>query len=255
MNSYDRVYNLLLEYSGEHPIGKFDRTSALTPQRDALHNLKANRKKAKTLKDKIKVNYGAAKEFVSNARDIKRKIDASPKRTDVHFAKEGGQDSWLEKATKVYSWLKGRKFSADTLEHPDYDPDIKGNKGERVAAKKMTRLAKGRGMGDKEAEEHGKKVARDATEYAFSGDPDKQKPEKAYHQSDWEDHDLPERPKKPSEHEIVQQDRNRMRRRGAAAEVRRHQRAGRTVVGTMGAGHWRDVREALLEALQFRRKV
>jgi len=208
MNSYDRIYNLLLEYRELY----HKKDSDLTPQRDALHNLKD--KKPTTLKDKFKVKYGAAKEFVSNARDIRRRISAAPKRGEIHFAKEGGVDSKLEKFAKVYSKLTRRPFSADTLEHPDYDPEIEGSKANRMAA----RL-------------YGAETARKGAEYAFH--PTKKDSEKAFAQSD---HGA----KEPSKYERVQRMLNRMRRKGHHKRIQQHKKAGRTVVGTLGAGHFED---------------
>ena len=186
---------LIIEYKDMG--GKFDKkTSPLTPQR---HNMRG-----KT----------GPIEFVKNFMDIRRKIKASPKGSPVHYAKEGGVDSKLEKLTKLYARIKGRKFSAASLEHPDYDPDIKGNKGERLAARR-----------------HGKRAARKGTEYAFSGDPKKRDDKKAYAQSD---HGA----KEPTKYERVQRLRNRLRRRGMDTVIRGHQKKGRTVVGRLGAGHF-----------------
>ena len=209
MNSYDRIYSLLLEYKELYHNKK---TSDLTPQRDALHNLKA--KKPTTLIDKFKVKRDAAREFVSNARDIRRRISAAPKRGEIHYAKEGGVDSNLEKFAKGYSWITRRPFSADSLEHPDYDPMVKGNKANRMAA----RL-------------YGAETARKGAEYSFH--PGKQDSTKAFAQSD---HGA----KEPSKYERVQRMMNRMRRKGHHKVIQQHKKAGRTVVGTIGSGHFDD---------------
>ena len=171
--------------------GKFDRkTSPLTGQKDALHNLKGK-------PNKLKAAWGAAKEFVSNARDIRRKIKASPKGSPVHYAKEGGVDTKLEKLTGLYAKLKGRKFSSGSLEHPDYDPDIRGNKADRLSTQKF-----------------GARTARKGRKYAFH--PTKQNSRKAYHQEDWKAHGHKKRPRRPSKYERVQRFQNRLRRRGHA---------------------------------------
>lgn len=205
MNSYERIYDLLLvEYSDDGK--RFDRkTSPLTPQK---HNMSG-----KT----------GPIEFVKNALDIRRKIKSSPKGSPVHFAKEGGVDSNLEKLTKIYSRIKGRKFSSGSLEHPDYDPNEKGNKAEKITRRKFGRKATVKGR-----------------ESAFSPDPKKRNDKKSYHQSDWEDNELKSRPKRPSKWEKVQRLGNRLRRRGHDDVVRKHQKMGMTVVGTLGAGHFED---------------
>tara|TARA_R110000824_G_scaffold205265_1_gene390031 strand:- start:307 stop:1035 length:729 start_codon:yes stop_codon:yes gene_type:complete len=220
--------------------GKLDRkTSPLTPQGDALHNLKAK-------PSKLRAAWGAAKEFVGNARDIKRKIDASPKGSRVHYSKEGGVDTKLEKLTGLYAKLRGRKFSSASLEDPKYDPDVKGNRGERLAARTMEREGAkrmkriearrpGTIKGDiaTAAKKYGKKVARKGKEYAFSGDPKKQKSHIAYAQED-------EGRKKPTSYERVQRIINRGRRRGFGTNIRKHKDMGMTVVGAVGSGHMKD---------------
>ena len=237
--------------------GKLDRkTSPLTPQGDALHNLKAK-------PSKLRAAWGAAKEFVGNARDIKRKIDASPKGSRVHYSKEGGVDTKLEKLTGLYAKLRGRKFSSASLEDPKYDPDVKGNRGERLAARTMEREGAKRmkriearrpgtikgDLDDDEnriataAKKYGEKIARKGKEYAFSGDPKKQKSHIAYAQ---EDHGR----KKPTSYERAQRTFNRVRRRGFGTNVGDHQAMGMTVVGPVGGSHVKEARgDALLKGL------
>lgn len=240
--------NFLNEY--DDLGGKLDRKTSpgkdLTPQGDALHNLKGKPSKLKAMK-------GAAKEWRSNFKDIRSKIKASPKRSKVHFAKEGGVDTTLELATKIYSKLKRRKFSSASLEDPKYDPDIRGNRAERLVARKMEREGAKRmkriearrpgtikgDLDDDEnriataAKKYGEKVARKGKEYAFSGDPKKQKSHIAYAQ---EDHGR----KKPTSYERAQRTYNRLRRRGFGTNVGKHQDMGMTVVGPVGGSHMKD---------------
>jgi len=204
MNFQDRLISVLLEYSNDGK--KFDRKkSTLTPQKHGMDG---------------KVG---TKEFIKNAWDITRKIKSSPKGTPIHYAKEGGVKTGLHTVAYLYAKARGRKFSSGSLEHPDYDPNEKGNKAEKITRRKFGRKATVKGR-----------------ESAFSPDPKKRNDKKSYHQSDWEDNELKSRPKRPSKWEKVQRLGNRLRRRGHDDVVRKHEKKGMFVVGTLGDGHFED---------------
>jgi len=229
MNFYDRVYTLLLEWSSMHPIGKFDKKSPLTPQDHGLEGW-APEKEAES-------NFGSMKAKIEGARDQNKDIAYGREGNVKHTGTEKLARAYAKKLAKAGKGWKGRVIGFN-LEHPDYDPDIKGNKGEKIAARRVARLAIERGKfdkntGKKEAEDYGKKIARQGTEYAFSGDPEKRDDEKSYAQSDF-------KADEPTEWEEVQRDRNRLRRRGAARTARDQEKKGRVVIGTYGSGHWRD---------------
>ena len=57
MNFYDRIYTLLLEFDSNHPIGKFDKKSPLTPQDHGMEGVASNevaRRNFKSMKAAIK---------------------------------------------------------------------------------------------------------------------------------------------------------------------------------------------------------
>ena len=83
------------------------------------------------------------------------------------------------------------------------------------------------------AKKYGEKVARKGKEYAFSGDPKKQKSHISYAQED-------EGRKKSTSYERVQRIINRGRRRGFGTNIRKHKDMGMTVVGPVGSGHMKD---------------
>ena len=65
MNSYDRIYSLLLEYDGNNPAGKFAKDSPLTPQK---HDLKG-----RTEKEEVRANFRAMADALRKAqKEIKR---------------------------------------------------------------------------------------------------------------------------------------------------------------------------------------
>tara|TARA_R110002051_G_scaffold216653_2_gene280929 strand:+ start:80 stop:799 length:720 start_codon:yes stop_codon:yes gene_type:complete len=237
MNSYDRIYNLLLEYDSNHPIGKFDKKSPLTPQDHGLEGVAPN--------EVAKRNFRSMKAAIKDAKKQNKDIAYGREGNVKHTRAEklarayalrlarGGKKASREivKAGKTKEKIKGwqGKVKGFNLEDPKHDPDIKGNVSDRLAAKHF-----------------GRKTATKAREYAFSGDREKQDDKKAYHQSDWEEHKThagakyTKRPRKPSKWERVQRLQNRLRRRGAAQTARDQQKKGRVVIGTYGSGHWRD---------------
>jgi hypothetical protein len=129
----------------------------------------------------------------------------------------------MVRAGKTKEKLKGWQGTVKgfNLEHPDYDPMIKGNKGERLAARK-----------------HGKKAARRGTRVGFVRSGTKKRVAKKYNKEAYAEEDFGK--KRPTKSELVQRDRNRLRRRGAARKVSDQEKKGRVVIGPYGASHWRD---------------
>ena len=194
MNIYDRIWDILLEYADEG--GKFDRKkSSLTPQQHDLGG--------KTEKEE------SSRNFRSMANALRK---AHKEKGELWYGREGGvKGTRTERLVSRYARRHGIKMSAGNLEHPDYDPEIRGNKGHKIAARK-----------------YGEKAATRGQEVTWGKNQDEKE---AYAQAD---HGA----KEPTESERVQRLRNRLRRRGHDAVIRKHQKKGRTVVGTLGAGHF-----------------
>ena len=200
MNSYDRIYSLLLEWRGDHPVGKFTKKSPLTPQK---HDLEG-----RTEKEETRANFRAMADALRKAHKEKK---------ELAYGREGDvKGTRLERLVSRYAKRYGIPMKSFNLEHPDYDPNIPGNKAEKILARK-----------------HGKKTTKKGREYAFSRDLTKQDSTKAYPQTD---HGA----KEPSKYELVQRDQNRLTRRGVSRTVRDQEKKGRIVVGPYGAGHWRN---------------
>jgi len=241
MNSYDRVYNLLLEYSDSG--GKFDRKkSPLTPQQHDMGG-KTSNKELRLGLEKMKPAIKGAKKA---GQDIGYGREGDVKGTRAEklataYAKRlarGGKEASrkIVKAGKTKEKLKGwqGRVIGFNLEHPDYDPMIKGNKGEKIAARK-----------------HGKKAARRGTRTGFPRPGTKARVQKKYNKEAFAQADFGA--KKPTESERVQRNRNRGRRRGADTSVRDQQKKGRRVIGAFGSGHFNE--NALMKLASGKGKV
>jgi len=204
--------------------GKFDRkTSPLTPQKHSMGG-----------------RVGPI-EFVKNAMAIRRKIKASPKGSDVHYAREGGVKTNLERLTKLYSRIKGRKFTAGSLEHHDTDPYGKDphNKAYRDSVKKHGRKATKQGKEDTwPGSVKRDKPIRKGVVSKIRGYFQDKKARKEGEKRAWgtTDHGA----KTPHKSELVQRDMNQDRRKGHYKTVTKHEKQGKVVVGTVGAGHMKD---------------
>jgi len=218
---------LINEYSGEG--GKFDRkTNPLTPQEHDLGGKSQNKvlraafKKMKpTIKRAKEANKDLAYGREGNVKGTRqeRLATAYAKR----LARGGKKKSRaIVKTGKTKEKIKGWQGTVKgfDLEHPDYDPMIKGNKGEKLAARK-----------------HGKKAARRGTRVGFPSPGTKRKTKKKYAREAYAQADFGA--KKPTKSELVTQDRNRTRRRGHDTTTREQQKKGRVVIGTLGAGHYK----------------
>tara|TARA_R110000737_G_C14510177_1_gene473489 strand:- start:129 stop:809 length:681 start_codon:yes stop_codon:yes gene_type:complete len=226
MNSYDKIYTLLLEYSDEG--GKFVRkTSALTPQKHDLEG-KASNKELRAGLEKMKDAIQGAKKA---GRDIAYGREGNVKGTRAEklataYAKRlarGGAEASRKRvrAGKTKEKIKGwqGRVKGFNLEHPDYDPHKKDNKAEKITARK-----------------YGDKAAIRGRRTGFPRPGTKARTQKKYNREAYAQADFGA--KKPTESERVQRLGNRLRRRGADQNVRDQKKKGRTVIGTYGDGHY-----------------
>jgi len=229
MNFEDKLILTLLEWEGDNPVGKFTKKSPLTPQDHGMEGVTSNKEARRNfksmkaaIKDAKKQNKDIAYGREGNVKGLRaEKLARAYAKRLARGGKEASRK--IVKAGKTKEKIKGWQGTVKgfNLEHPDYDPMIKGNKGERLAARK-----------------HGKKAARRGTRVGFVRSGTKKRVAKKYNKEAYAEEDFGA--KKPTKSELVQRDRNRLRRRGAARTVSDQEKKGRAVIGPYGSGHWRD---------------
>jgi hypothetical protein len=173
------------------------------------------------------------KELKKNKKDIKKKIKGGGSK--VFYAREGGVGGTpTEKYAKKTAKRTGRDFEAGSVEHPEMDPDVPGNKAHKQLKRKygsaLANLSRHATTGQGKLSRRAKKLAR-----RLGVDTSNQEGlhKAAYAKSDFA-------AKQESPVEKAQQFINRQRRIGQRSVIRQKKKQGSTVVGAMGSSHFAE---------------
>jgi hypothetical protein len=252
MNSYDKIYTLLLE--GRPKRKRIPKRRTPPPHKDVKPKLL---KKGEGLVGQAHDQLGHVdkKEASRNFRALERPLrQAGEEGKDLWFGREGDvEDTPVERKVKRYGRMFGIKVHGGSLEDPRTDPKIKGNKADRFIQRRV-------GKDKAEAGRHsflrgaGTKVKPSASARRgldAAGVPRKQHndPDTLFAKS-FAVEDFPK--EKPDFINTDQQIRNRLRRTGVRSKLKKIRKQGMIPVGTFGKDH---VKESLLQALQLRREV